>query len=89
MVHQKLGQGFDRKIVPKGRLHMRPFQFHLKEHLRYPQLLDSLLPCTATISAHLDWWKNPTNVMKGVYLHPNDHIMQLFTEGSSEDWGFT
>ena len=29
---------------PGGRLHMRPFQFHLKEHWRFPQSLDSLLP---------------------------------------------
>ena len=31
------------KIVPEGRLHMRPFQFHLKEHWKFPQPLDSLL----------------------------------------------
>ena len=24
------------KMVPEGRLHMRPFQFHLKEHWRFP-----------------------------------------------------
>ena len=36
-------------------LHMRPFQFHLKEHWRYPQSLDSLLPWTEMISTHLDW----------------------------------
>ena len=41
------------KMVPEGRLHMRPFQFHLKEHWRYPQSLDSLLPWTESISAHL------------------------------------
>ena len=62
------------KMVPEGRLHMRPFQFHLKEHWRYPQSLDSLLPWTETISAHLEWWENPTNVMKGA-----DHSIQLFT----------
>ena len=43
------------KMVPEGRLHIRPFQFHLKEHWRYPQSLDILLPWTETISAHLDW----------------------------------
>ena len=32
------------KMVPEGRLHMRPFQFHLKEHWRFPQSLDTLLP---------------------------------------------
>ena len=47
------------KMVPEGRLHMRPFQFHLKEHWRYPQSLDNLLPWTEAIVAHLDWWQNP------------------------------
>ena len=70
-----------------GRLHMRPFQFHLKEHWRYPQLLDSLLPWTEAISAHLDWWQNPSNVMKGSDLHPKDHSIQLFTDASNEGWG--
>ena len=51
------------KMVPEGRLHMRPFQFHLKEHWKFPQPLDSLLPWTEAISAHLDWWQNPANVM--------------------------
>ena len=75
------------KKVPEGRLHMRPFQFHLKEHWRYPQSLDNLLPWTKTISAHLDWWQNPTNVMKGAHLHPKDHSIQLFTDASNEGWG--
>ena len=75
------------KMVPEGRLHMRPFQFHLKEHWRYPQSLDNLLPWTDVISAHLDWWHNPTNVMKGADLHPKDHSIQLFTDASNEGWG--
>ena len=64
------------KMVPERRLHMRPF--HLKEHWRYPQSLDSLLPWTETISAHLDWWQNPSNVMRGADLHPKDHSIQLY-----------
>ena len=43
------------KMVPEGRLHMRPFQFHLREHWRYPQSLDRLLPWTEAIAAHVDW----------------------------------
>ena len=62
--------GSTEKMLPEGRLHMRPFQFHLKEHWRYPQSLDSLLPWTETISAHLNCWQNPANVMKGSDLHP-------------------
>ena len=50
------------KMVPEGRLHMRPFQFHLKEHWRYPQSLETVLPWSETISAHLEWWQNPANV---------------------------
>ena len=68
------------KMVPEGRLHMRPFQFHFKEHWRYPQSLDNLLPSTEAIAAHLDWWQNPSNVMKGADLHPKDHSIQLFTD---------
>ena len=75
------------KMVPEGPLHMRPFQFHLKEHWRYHQSLDSLLPWTETISVHLDWWQNPTNVMRGADLHPKDHSIQFFTDASKEGWG--
>ena len=32
------------KMVPEGCLHMRSFQFHLQEHWRYRQPLNSLLP---------------------------------------------
>ena len=74
------------KMVPEGRLHMRPFQFHLMEHWRYPQSLNTLLPWTKTISAHLEWWQNPTNVMKGADLYPKDHSIQLFTDASNEGW---
>ena len=72
---------------PGGTPHMRPFQFHLKEHWRYPQSLDSLLPWTEAIAAHLDWWQNPSNVMKGADLHPKDHSIQIFTDASNEGWG--
>ena len=66
---------------------MRPFQFHLKEHWRYPQSLDSLLPWSETISAHLEWWQNPVNVMNGADLQPKDHNIQIVTDASNEVWG--
>ena len=75
------------KMVAEGRLHMRPFQFHLKEHWRYPQSLDSPLPLTEAIAAHLDWWQNPSNVMKGADIHPKNHSIQLFTDASNKGWG--
>ena len=72
---------------PRGTPSYEALQFHLKEHWRYPQSLDSLLPWPETISAHLDWWQNPTNVMRGTDLHPKDHSIQLFTDASNEGWG--
>ena len=75
------------KMIPEGCLHMRPFQFYLKEHWRFPQSLDTLLPWTETISAHLEWWQNPTNTMKDADLHPKDHSIQLFTDASNKGWG--
>ena len=72
------------KMVLEGHLHMRPFQFHLKEYWRFPQSLDSLLPWTETISAHLEWWQNHTNMMKGADLHSKHHSIQLFTDASNE-----
>ena len=49
--------------------------------------LDNLLPWTEAIAAHLDWWQNPSNMMKGADLHPKDHSIQLFTDASHEGWG--
>ena len=72
---------------PGGTPSHEPLQFHLKEHWRYPQSLDSLLPWTEAIAAHLDWWPNPSNVMRGADLHPKDHSIQLFTDASNEVWG--
>ena len=74
-------------LASMEKIHMRPFQFHLKKHWRYPQSLDNLHPWTETISAHLDWWQNPTNVMKGTDLYPKDHSIQLFTDASNEGLG--
>ena len=39
------------------------------------------------IAAHLDWWQNPSNVMKGADLHPKDHSILFFTDASNEGWG--
>ena len=75
------------EMVPEGLLHMRPFQLHLKEHWRYPQLWNSLLPWSETISALLEWWQNPANVIEGADPHPKDQSIQIFTDASNEGWG--
>ena len=75
------------KLVPEGRLHMRPFQWHLKENWTFPQSLDKLLPWSDSIIAHLNWWQNPQNVLKGADLHPQEHNVQVFTDASNVGWG--
>ena len=75
------------KMVPEGHLHMRPFQWHLKENWKFLQLLDKLLPWTYTRIAHLDWWQSPQNIFKSTDLHPQEHNIQLFTNASNIDWG--
>ena len=71
------------KMVPEDRLHIRPFQWHLKENWTFPQSLDKLLPWSDSIIAHLDWWQNPQNVLKGADLHPQEHNVQVFTDAST------
>ena len=72
---------------PRGMPSNEALLFHLKEHWRYSQSLDSLLPLSETISAHLEWWQIPANVMKGADLHPKNHSIQIFTDASNEGWG--
>ena len=39
------------------------------------------------IIAHLDWWQNPQNVLKGADLYPQEHNVQVFTDTSNIGWG--
>ena len=55
-----------------------------RSHCSPPRLVAKPLKA---IVAHLDWWQNPSNVMKGSDLHPKDHSIQLFTDASNEGWG--
>ena len=53
-----------------------------KGKVGYPQLLDSLLPWSETISAHLDWWQNPCNVLKGSDQHLKSRLGTHLGQGS-------
>ena len=75
------------KTVPMGRLHMRPFQWYLKTHWKYPQSLDKKIPYSKILKRHLIWWKNPKNVLIGCPLHVEEHNLQLFADTSVKGWG--
>ena len=42
---------------------------------------------TGQPAAHMDWWQNPLNVLKGSDLHPKDHSIQIFTNASNVGLG--
>ena len=75
------------KQVVSGRLHIRPIQWHLKNHWHVPEALDKRIPIPRALYPHLQWWVKKDNVLKGHPLHPLQHALQLFTDASNEGWG--
>ena len=75
------------KQVSLGRLHMRPIQWHLKQHWRIPESLEKEIPVPRSLHPHLLWWTKETNVLTGQPLHPLNHAVQIFTDASKEGWG--
>ena len=74
------------KTIPLGRLHMRPLQWYLKTHWRYPQSLDIPVPVSQVLKQHLQWWTNLSNLKRGSPLHQKEHNL-LFTDASLKGWG--
>ena len=57
------------KTVKLGRIHMRPFQWHLKTHWKYPMPLDTPIPWNQKLIRHREWLLDPENVLQGEFLH--------------------
>ena len=77
----------EKKSVPLGRLHMRPFQWYLKSHWKFPQSLDKRIPVTGNFLKHLKWWKDLQNLMTGAPIHPHVHNTLVFTDASQRGGG--
>ena len=75
------------KTVPLGRLHMRPFQWYLRSHWKFPQSLDKRIPVTGNFLNHLKWWESLQNLMAGAPIHPHIHNTLVFTDASQKGWG--
>ena len=78
---------FLRKTVPLGRLHMRPFQWYLRSHWKFPQSLDKRIPVTGNFLNYLKWWEDLQNLMAGAPIHPHVHNTLVFTDASQKGWG--
>ena len=72
------------KAVPLGRLHMRPFQWYLESHWKFPQSLDKRIPVTGNFLEHLKWWEELKNLMAGTPIHPQVHNTLVFTDASQK-----
>ena len=75
------------KTVKLGRMHMRPFQWHLKNHWKYPMPLDTPVPWNQKMIRHGEWWLDQQNVLQGEFLHPREHEKLIFTDASNAGWG--
>ena len=75
------------KTVKLGRIHMRPFQWHLKAHWKFPMPLNSPVPWDQKMIRHGEWWLDPKNVLQGEFLHPKEHEVLIFTDASNAGWG--
>lgn len=75
------------RLVPLGRLHMRPIQRALAELRSGHAPLDTVFPLAVPTLVHLKWWTNRSHVMAGVPLHPPSSTLVIFTDASLEGWG--
>ena len=66
---------------------MRPFQWYLRSHWKFPQSLDKRIPVTGNFLNHLKWWDNLQNLMAGAPIHPHIHNTLVFTDASQKGWG--
>ena len=75
------------KQVHRGRLQMRPIQWHLKSNWRVPESLEKRIPVPRSLHPHLQWWLDEENVLTGQPLHPMQHALQIFTDATKGGWG--
>ena len=66
---------------------MRPFQWYLRSHWKFPQSLDKRIPVTGNFLNHLKWWENLQNLMAGAPIHPHIHNTLIFTDASQKRLG--
>jgi len=80
--------GSQDKLVPLGRIHVRPLQIHLHNHWSQGSQSDQLLiPISQESRIVLSWWSQPENLMVGVPLNPPPYTMRMFTDASLQGWG--
>ena len=75
------------KLVHLGRLHMRPLQWHLKDHWVHTQPLDYPIPVTTALRQALKWWLDRDNMSRPCLIHPKTPQVEVFSDASLQEWG--
>ncbi len=75
------------KLVINGRRRIRPLQFQLKEHWKYPQDRNRRVFVTPECRLAVIWWSTRQRLEEGISLEPFIYDFQLFTDASKEGWG--
>ena len=76
------------KLVPRGRLFMRPLQYCLQDQwnqCHQPQ--SHLVTLSPEARSALQWWSDRPHLELGVPLQTSAPDMQLFTDASTVGWG--
>ena len=75
------------KLVHLGRLHMRPIQWHLKDHWNRNKRLEQPIPVTTALRLALKWWLKSTNLARPCLLHPPTPEIEVYSDASLQGWG--
>ena len=76
------------KLVPGGRLRIRPLQFELaKQWKQGIQDQNFLVKVTQEVVQAIEWWSQPDNVNIGTQLTSSRETVQIFTDTSLTGWG--
>ena len=75
------------KLVPHGRIRMRPMQLALRRDWSCTDDPDTPIQWNNQISQDLTWWLDDGNLRRGVPLSRPPPEMLLFTDASLEGWG--
>ena len=77
------------KIVPGGRLRIRPLQSHLMAQWKQAEdpSFSAWLGVAPTLQRDLDWWVQTGNWTRGVPTLPQNPSLVIYTDASNRGWG--
>ena len=75
-------------LVPRGRLQMRPLQYHLRNQwTQVEEGPDSLIPWSQNCTAAFLWWLDCSHLSQGTSFTSSLPELTLFTDASTDGWG--